>query len=95
MVNKLTGPKIIEHKTLRGYRLSGSPTHLPQDIYGSLGNLTLLGCRIFFSFYEDISFPRQEIQVDDIFIHENYTVVAGSKANDIALLSLGEKYFQL
>ena len=90
MVNKLTGPKIIEHKTLRGYRLSGSPTHLPQDIYGSLGNLTLLGCRIFFSFYEDISFPRQEIQVDETFVHENYTVT-GNKANDIALLRLGGK----
>ena len=75
---------------LRGYRLSGSPTHLLQDIYGSLGNLTLLGCRIFFSFYEDISFPRQEIQVDETFVHENYTVT-GNKANDIALLRLGGK----
>ena len=44
---------------------------------------------------EVVSFPRQQIQVYDIFIHENYTVVAGSKANDIALLSLGKKYFQL
>ena len=28
--------------------------------------------------------------MDEIFVHENYTVT-GSKANDIALLRLGEK----
>ena len=88
MVNKLTGPKIIEHKTLRGYRLSVSTTHLFPDIDGSLGNLTILW--YLFQFCEVISFPRQQIQVDEIFVHENYTVT-GSKANDIALLRLGGK----
>ena len=43
-----------------------------------------------FQFCEVLSFPRQQIQVDEIFVHENYTVT-GSKANDIALLRLGEK----
>ena len=43
-----------------------------------------------FQFCEVISFPRQQIQVDEIFVHENYTVT-GNKANDIALLRLGEK----
>ena len=61
-------------KSLRGYRLSVSTTHLFPDIDGSFV----------------ISFPRQQIQVDEIFVHENYTVT-GSKANDIALLRLGEK----
>ena len=73
--------------------MSVSTTHLFPDIDGSLGNLTILS--YLFQFCEVISFPRQQIQVDDIFIHENYTVVAGSKANDIALLSLGKKYFHL
>ena len=70
--------------------MSFSTTHLFPDIDGSLGNLTILGFRIFFQFCEVISFPRQQIQVDEIFVHENYTVT-GNKANDIALLRLGEK----
>ena len=32
---------------------------------------------------------RRQIKVDEIFVHENYTAI-GSKANDIALLRLGE-----
>ena len=33
---------------------------------------------------------RRKVQVDEIFVHENYTA-GGSKENDIALLRLGEK----
>ena len=33
--------------------------------------------------------PRKELRVDKIFVHENYSVY-DSKANDIALLLLGE-----
>ena len=32
---------------------------------------------------------RKEVRVDEIFVHENFTTT-GSKANDIALLRLGE-----
>ena len=32
---------------------------------------------------------RGKVQVDEIFVHENYTA-GGSKENDIALLRLGE-----
>ena len=32
---------------------------------------------------------RRKVQVDEIFVHENYTA-GGSKENDIALLRLGE-----
>ena len=32
---------------------------------------------------------RKQIRVDEIFVHENFTTT-GSKANDIALLRLGE-----
>ena len=35
---------------------------------------------------------RRKVQVDEIFVHENYTA-GGSKENDIALLRLGEKQF--
>ena len=35
---------------------------------------------------------RRKVQVDEIFVHENYTA-GGSKENDIALLRLGEKTF--
>ena len=70
--------------------MSVSTTHLFPDIDGSFGNLTILGFRIVFQFCEIISFPRQQIQVDEIFVHENYTVT-GNKANDIALLRLGGK----
>ena len=33
-------------------------------------------------------FSRKQIQVDEIFVHENYTTT-GDKVNDIALLRLG------
>ena len=36
--------------------------------------------------------PRRQVRVDQIFVHENYTST-GSKANDIALLRLGEILF--
>ena len=68
--------------------MSVSTTHMFPDIDGSLGNLTILS--YLFQFCEVISFPRQQIQVDEIFVHENYTVT-GNKANDIALLRLGGK----
>ena len=41
-------------------------------------------------FGEIIAFSRKEVKVDEIFVHENYTIT-GSKANDIALLRLGDK----
>ena len=34
---------------------------------------------------------RKHIQVDEIFVHENYTTT-GYNVNDIALLRLGESY---
>ena len=37
-------------------------------------------------------FFRRKVQVDEIFVHGNYTA-GGSKENDIALLRLGEKQF--
>ena len=43
-------------------------------------------------FFLDLTFVfvlRRQIKVDEIFVHENYTAI-GSKANDIALLRLGE-----
>ena len=43
-------------------------------------------------FFLDLTFVlvlRRQIKVDEIFVHENYTTT-GSKANDIALLRLGE-----
>ena len=33
---------------------------------------------------------RKQVGVDEIFVHENFTT-SGSKANDIALLRLGDK----
>ena len=33
---------------------------------------------------------RRKVQVDEIFVHENYTA-GGGKENDIALLRFGEK----
>ena len=33
---------------------------------------------------------RKQIRVDEIFVHENFTTT-GSKANDLALLRLGDK----
>ena len=61
---------------------SGNMLQFREPYYTRLSHL--------FHFCEVISFPRQQIQVDEIFVHENYTVT-GSKANDIALLRLGEK----
>ena len=93
---KLTGPKVTEPKTLRGYSLSSSPNPQPICFWAFMvvGEPRLSLVSHLVQFCDVVSFPRQEIQVDDIFIHENYTVVTGSKANDIALLSLGKKYFQ-
>ena len=36
---------------------------------------------------------RKQVRVDEIFVHENFTTT-GSKANDIALLRLGENQHQ-
>ena len=36
---------------------------------------------------------RKQVRVDEIFVHENFTTT-GSKANDIALLRLGDKSFK-
>ena len=33
---------------------------------------------------------RKQVRVDEIFVHENFTTT-GSKANDLALLRLGDK----
>ena len=37
------------------------------------------------------SFLRKKVKVVEMFVHENYTAI-GSKANDIALLVLGNKH---
>ena len=42
-----------------------------------------------FSCQTFVFFPRKQIKVDEIFVHENYTS-SGSKTNDIALLRLGD-----
>ena len=39
-----------------------------------------------------LAFLRKKIQVDEIFVHSNYTS-NGSKENDIALLKLGKNFF--
>ena len=44
---------------------------------------------LFFDVPNFFLIPRRQIKVDEIFVHENYTTT-GSKANDIALLRLGE-----
>ena len=33
--------------------------------------------------------------MDEIFVHENYTAATGSKANDIALLRLGDIHLSI
>ena len=39
-----------------------------------------------------LAFLRRKVQVDEIFVHSNYTA-SGSKENDIALLKLGKNSF--
>ena len=41
-----------------------------------------------------LAFFRRKVQVDEIFVHSNYTA-SGSKENDIALLKLGKNSFFL
>ena len=43
------------------------------------------------NFLPHLRFLRKQIPVDEIFVHENFTT-SGDKANDIALLRLGEHF---
>ena len=42
-----------------------------------------------------VFFPRRQIKVEEIFVHENYTAASSSKANDIALLRLGDIHLSI
>ena len=42
---------------------------------------------------EQLIIQLDNINTYEIFVHENYRVAAGSKANDIALLRLGDLYW--